>query len=189
MSTGRRPVRIDRIQQMIYLIGGRKVMLDSDLAALYGVQTKLLNRAVKRNADRFPHDFAFQLTGKESEALRCQFGTSNMASKGAGRGGRRYLPYVFTEHGAIMAAMVLNSPRAVEMSVHVVRAFVRLRELLASNRELADKLAEMERKVESHDAAIRNLFEAIRHLLASPESPRKQIGFHIRERTSRYQVR
>lgn len=114
--------------------------------------------------------------------------TSHFARSKNGRGGRRHRPYVFTEHGAVMASMVLNSPRAIEMSVRVVRAFVRLREMLASNRELAQKLAELEHKLEGHDAAIRNLFEAIRQLLDSPKPPRKQIGFHVKERAIRYAV-
>ena len=183
MADDKALIRVERIERLIYLIRGQKVMLDSDLAELYGVETKTLNRAVGRNADRFPSDFVFQLTRQEVTNLRCQIGTSSSEY-----GGRRYHPYVFTEHGAIMAAMVLNSPRAVEMSVQVVRAFVRLREMLASNRELAQKLAELERKLEGHDAAIRNLFEAIRQLLNSPESPRKQIGFHVKERRARYAV-
>jgi phage regulator Rha-like protein len=181
MTNDKALVPVERIERLIYLIRGQKVMLDSDLAELYGVETKVLNRAVGRNVDRFPADFVFQLTLQEVANLRCQFGTSS-----SGYGGRRYHPYVFTEHGAIMAAMVLNSPRAVEMSVQVVRAFVRLREMLVSNRELAQKLAELERKLEGHDAAIRNLFEAIRQLLNSPEPTRKQIGFHVKERRARY---
>jgi len=181
MTNEKALIPAERIERLIYLIRGQRVMLDSDLAELYGVETGALNRSVGRNANRFPPDFVFQLTPQEVADLRCQIGTSN-----EGRGGRRYHPYVFTEHGAIMAAMVLNSPRAVEMSVQVVRAFIRLREMLASNRELAQKLAELERKLEGHDAAIRNLFEAIRQLLNSPEPPRKQIGFQVKERRTRY---
>jgi phage regulator Rha-like protein len=184
MADNKALIPVERIERLIYLIRGQKVMLDSDLAELYGVETGALNRSVGRNADRFPSDFAFQLTGQEVANLRCQIGISKK-----GRGGRRYHPYAFTEHGAIMAAMVLNSPRAVEMSVQVVRAFVRLREMLTSNRELAQKLAELERRLGGHDAAIRNLFEAIRQLLNSPEPPRKQIGFHVKEGKARYAMK
>jgi hypothetical protein len=184
MSDGKALVPAERIERLIYVIRGQKVMLASDLAALYGVTTWRLNEQTKRNRHRFPPDFVFQLTIEETESLTSQFARSN-----AGRGGRRHLPYAFTEHGAIMAAMVLNSPRAVEMSVQVVRAFVRLREMLASNRELAQRLDELERKLEGHDDAIRNLFEAIRQLLAPPEPKRRRIGFHVRETTGRYVVR
>jgi hypothetical protein len=199
MSSGKSLLPIERIERMIYLMRGQKVVLAADLAALYGVTTWRLNEQVKRNQHRFPPDFVFRLTSKESKALRCQFGTSNTMSQNSltsqiarsktGRGGRRHLPYAFTEHGAIMAAMVLNSPRAIEMSVQVVRAFVRLREVLGSNRDLAHKFAELERKIESHDAAIRNLFEAIRQLLTPPKAPRKQIGFQVRERAAKYRAR
>ena len=159
----------ERIERLILLIRGQKVMLDSALAELYGVETKVLNRAVKRNRERFPTDFMFRLTGQEVAALRCQFGTSNI-----GRGGRRYLPYVFTEHGAIMAANVLNTRRAIEASVYVVRAFVRLRELIASHKDLAKKLAELERK---YDAQFKVVFDAIRELMTPiPPKPRR-IGF------------
>jgi hypothetical protein len=169
------------IERLIYLIRGQKVMLDSDLAEIYGVSTHRLNEQVQRNRDRFPEDFAFQLTRQEFRRLISQIAISKK-----GRGGRRKLPWVFTEHGAIMLASVLNSPVAVNASVKVVRAFVRLRELLASNRELAQKLGELERKLEGHDVAIRNLFEAIRQLLHSPEPQRRQIGFQVKERGVRY---
>jgi hypothetical protein len=159
----------ERIEQAIFLIRGQKVMLDVDLAELYGVPTKAFNRAVKRNLERFPKDFMFQLTYQEVRALRCQFGTSNK-----GRGGRRYLPYAFTEHGAIMAANVLNSQRAIEASVYVVRAFVRLRELIASNKELAKRLDALEKK---YDSQFKVVFDAIRELMTPvPSSPRR-IGF------------
>ena len=136
------PIPVQLIERRIYLIRGQKVMIDTDLAELYGVPTFRLNEAVKRNRKRFPDDFMFQLTRNEFDALRSQFVISK------GRGGRRYLPYVFTEHGAIMAANVLNSDRAVQASVQVVRAFVRLRQILASNAELAGKLPEQLRQVE-----------------------------------------
>lgn len=145
----------------------------TDLATLYGVTTKRLNEQVRRNHERFPEDFRFQLSQEEHEALRSHFATSN-----AGRGGRRYLPYVFTEHGAIMAAAVLNTPRAVEMSLYVVRTFVRLREMLSSNKELARKLNELERKLGAHDQAIASILSAIRGLMTPPEPVKKQrIGF------------
>lgn len=161
------------LAQRIHLIRGHKVMLDADLAELYGVPTKALNQAVKRNAERFPADFMFQLSADESLALRSQTVTSNTS----GRGGRRYSPRAFTEHGALMAATVLNSPRAVEMSVFVVRVFVQLREFLATHRELAAKLDELERKLSTHDQAIAGLIDAIRQLTATPPHKARPIGF------------
>ena len=169
------------IQQAILLIRGKRVMLDADLAELYGVSTKRLNEQVKRNRDRFPEDFMFQLNQTESEVLRSQFATSK-----TGRGGRRYLPFAFTEHGAIMLAAVLNTPRAIEVSVFVVRAFVRLREILTTHKALAHKLAELESKIETHDEAIRSLVSAIRQLMAAPERQPKKIGFALRERRTAY---
>lgn len=162
-------IPIDAIQSRILLIRGQRVMMDYDLAALYGVTTARLNEQVRRNAERFPADFMFQLGKQEFAALMSQIATSN-----AGRGGRRKLPYAFTEHGAIMAASVLSSPRAVEVSLYVVRAFVRLRELLSSNKELAKKLDELERKLSSHDRTIVQLVNAIRDLMAPPEPKRKR---------------
>ena len=147
-------------------------MLDTDLAELYGVTTKRFNEQVKRNLARFPVDFMFQLTKEEFAALRSQIATSN-----TGRGGRRHLPYAFTEHGAIMAATILNSPKAVEMSVFVVRAFVEVRELLATHRELAAKLDELERKVSSHDQALAGIIDAIRQLMSPPDPKKRPIGF------------
>jgi len=172
---------VEQIESQIFLVRGQKVMLDDDLAALYAVETKALNRAVKRNVDRFPEDFMFQLSADELASLRCQFGTSSLRSQivtsnsPAGHGGRRYLPYAFTEHGAIMAASVLNSSRAVEASVQVVRAFVQLRQMLASNAELSGKLAALEKK---YDIKFRTVFEAIRELM-TPSAPQKKrpIGF------------
>ena len=153
-------------------VRGQAVVLDNNLAAIYGVETKQLNRAVKRNTNRFPDDFALELDAEEFANLRFQFGTSSF------HGGRRYRPWAFTEHGAIMATSVLSSPRAVEVSVYVVRAFVRLRKLLASNQELAKKLDELERKLSSHDRTIVQLVNAIRDLMAPPEPRRKHpIGF------------
>ena len=161
----------ERIVHAILLMRGQRVILDSDLAKLYGVTTKRLNQQVRRNNDRFPPDFMFQLTAEVTEVLRSQFATSNQ-----GRGGRRYAPYVFTEHGAIMAASVLNSPRAIDVSVQVVRAFVKLREMLATHKDLARKLEELERK---YDAQFKVVFDAIRQLMAPPPEPnRGKFGFH-----------
>ena len=174
-------IPIERIERLICLIRSQKVMLDSDLARLYGVTTARLNQQVKRNPDRFPSDFMFRLTQEEFNGLMWQSATSK-----TGRGGRRKLPYAFTEHGAIMLATVLNSPIAVRASLQVVRAFVQLREMLASNVALANRLAEMERKLEGHDHAIHNLFEVIRQLLNPPPPKRRQIGFHVREARGRY---
>jgi len=147
-------------------------MLDSDLAALYGATTKRLNQQVLRNRDRFPADFMFQLAADEAERLRLQFATSK-----PGRGGRRYLPTAFTEHGAVMAAMVLNSARAVQMSVFVVRAFLRLREWVVGQAGLAARLAELERRVGAHDHELKAIIQTIRGMLEPPVPPRKQIGF------------
>ena len=166
-------ILVDQIEPLIHEIRGQKVVFDSDLAALYGVPTKVLNQAIQRNLDRFPPDFRFQLTESEMDSLRSQFVTSNV-----GRGGRRYLPYVFTEHGVVMAASVLNSPRAVEVSVFVVRAFVKLRQLVLAHKDLAGKLDQLERKVGSHDEAIKQLVAAIRQLMAPPDPPKKEMGFH-----------
>lgn len=160
----------------IVTVRDHKVILDADLARIYGVETKRLNEQVKRNHRRFPRDFMFRLTKTETEDLRSQIATSNKE-----RGGRRYTPYVFTEHGAIMAANVLNSPYAVQMSVYVVRAFVQLRHAIAQHKELTTKLKELERSVASHDGHIKTLFEAIRQLMASPEGTSRRIGFRGKE--------
>ena len=143
-------------------------MLDSDLARIYGVETKALNRAVKRNSDRFPSDFMFQLSTTEAENLRYQFGTSKV-----GRGGRRNLPYVFTEHGALMLASVLNSIVAVDASIQVVRSFIQLREFVISHTELSKKLVELENR---YDSQFKHVFKAIEQLIVIPEVPRKKIG-------------
>jgi phage regulator Rha-like protein len=166
-------VSVKQIESLILIIRGQRVMLDSDLAELYGVTTSRLNEQVKRNRERFPQDFMFQLTGEEFKILMSQFAISR------GHGGRRKLPYVFTEHGAIMAANVLNSERAVEMSVYVVRAFVKLREMLATHKEMARKLTELEKRLDSHDEDIRALVIAVRKLMAPPSKPKKQIGFRL----------
>jgi ORF6N domain len=162
------------VESRILLLRHQRVILDTDIAELYGVPVKVLNQQVKRNRERFPADFVFRLTSKEDEVLRSQVVTSKQ-----GRGGRRYAPYAFTEHGAIMAATVLNSERAVQMSVFVVRAFVRLREMLATNRKLAGKIDELENRLDTHDSAIQDLIEAIKELMKPEDPPRKSIGFQI----------
>jgi len=144
-------IPLERIQRAIYLVRGEKVMLDGDLAALYGVSTGNLNKAVKRNYSRFPADFMFQLTTEETENLRFQIGISSL-----GYGGRRYLPYAFTEHGVAMLSSVLRSERAVQVNIAIMRAFVQLRQVLATHTELARKLTELEQRIEGHDTAIRS---------------------------------
>ena len=160
------------IESQIHLIRGQKVMMASDLAEVYGVETRALNQAVKRNASRFPADFMFQLTTEEADNLKSQSVTSSWG------GARRALPYAFTEHGAIMLASVLNSKRATDMSVYVVRAFVRLREVIAGNKELAAKIAALESKVGNQDRDIQTIFSAIRQLMNPPTPTGRQIkGF------------
>jgi len=167
------PVRLETVEQLILLIRGQKVILDADLAALYEVETRRLNEQVKRNKKRFPEDFMFQLTRDEWGILKSQIATSRY-----GWGGRRYPPYAFTEHGAIMAASVLNSSRAIEVSVYIVRAFVKLREMLATHKQLVRKLNELEKKLTSHDTQILSLVKAIQELTA-PSLPHKRprVGF------------
>jgi hypothetical protein len=179
-------VVVEQIEPHILLLRGQRVILDAHLAELYGTTTKRLNEQVRRNQGRFPSDFMFQLAVDEVEAMRSQIVTTNLRSQNATsssarHGGRRYLPYAFTEHGALMAASILNTPRAMEVSVYVIRAFVRLRELLSTHKELAGKLGELERKVSSHDVAIQSLVTAIRQLMAPPPtSPQRKIGFHVK---------
>lgn len=163
----------EQIGARILTIRGQRVMLDSDLAALYGVETKRLNEQVRRNPDRFPADFMFQLNNQEVALLRSQNATLER-----GHGGRRTALNVFTEHGAIMAASVLNSKQAVDASIYVVRAFVQLREMLAGSKELAGKLAELETKVGKHDETIRSIVAAIKQLMQPPEpAEKRKIGF------------
>src|SRR5437870_1622467 len=171
---------------MIRVIRGQKVILDSDLARLYGVSAKRLNEQVRRNRERFPEDFMFQLTSEEFAKLKSQTSPSNLRSQIAtsrSHGGRRYLPYAFTEHGAVMAANVLNSERAVAMSVYVVRAFVKLRKVLAESKELATKLEDLERqltgRLDLHEKAILKLFAQIKDLLdpPPPQPNKRRIGF------------
>ena len=162
------------VESRIFFLRQQRVILDVDIASLYGVPVKRLNEQVKRNQERFPHDFMYQLTEKEHVSLRSQFATSKKT-----RGGRRYMPYAFTEHGAIMAATVLNSKRAVQMSLFVVRAFVRLRELLATNKVLAAKIYELENHLGGHDSIIRELVNAINRLIVPKRRPRVYIGFQL----------
>jgi hypothetical protein len=165
----------ERIEKAILLMRGQKVLLDRDLARLYGVTTSNLNKAVKRNAGRFPEDFMFQLNKEEAAGLRFQSGMS----KPGGRGGRRSLPYVFSEQGVAMLSSVLRSQRAVEVNIAIMRAFVRLREIMASHKDLARKLDDLERKLGEHDQKFHVVFEAIRHLMTPPPEPEKKrrIGF------------
>jgi phage regulator Rha-like protein len=167
-------VPIERVESAILLIRGEKVILDSDLATLFGVSTARLNQQVNRNLDRFPGDFMFRLSDGEFRDLILQNATSKK-----GRGGRRKLPYAFTEHGALMAANVLNSKRAVEASVQVVRAFVKLRQMLATNAELARKLDELEKK---YDRQFTVIFDAIRRLMTPPPGKAEAIGFRASAR-------
>ncbi|ODS34512.1 MAG: ORF6N domain protein [Candidatus Scalindua rubra] len=162
----------ETIEGKILLIRGKKVMLDRDLAMLYGVETGILKRAVSRNIERFPDDFMFCLTKEEFNNLRCQFGTSSW-------GGARYLPYAFTEQGVAMLSSVLRSKIAVQVNIQIMRAFVKLREILSTNKELAHKLSQLERKIERHDVEIQAIFKAIRQLMTPPEKPKGKICFRI----------
>ncbi len=162
----------ERVEKLIHLARGEKVLLDADLAVLYGVTTGNLNKAVQRNLQRFPPDFMFQLSDQETTALIFQSGRSKQ------RGGRRHNPYAFTEQGVAMLSSVLRSERAVQVNVAIMRAFVGLRRLLATNEVLARKLAELERRLEGHDQAIKSLFGAIRELMSPLAKPGREIGFH-----------
>ncbi|HET6271969.1 MAG TPA: ORF6N domain-containing protein [Bacteroidota bacterium] len=167
------------IERRILLLRGHKVMLDFHLADLYGVETKSLKRAVKRNVDRFPADFCFELSTEEMENLRYQFGTSN-------RGGRRYPSYAFTEQGVAMLSSVLNSKRAVHVNIEIMRAFVRLREILSTHKDLARKLEELEKKYDEQFAVV---FRAIRELMAPAERPpKRRIGFGVEEPKVKYRI-
>jgi hypothetical protein len=185
MSDGDAIMSSGRVESLILSIRGRRVILDSDLAKLYGVTTARLNEQVRRNPDRFPPDFMFSLSSQEFAPLMSQNATSK------GRGGRRKLPNVFTEHGAIMAANVLNSGRAIEVGVYVVRAFVRLREMMATNKDVAARLDALDRKVAGHDETIRALVQTIRQLMESPppRPRRRSIGFRVEEARPRYRLR
>ncbi|MBM4312311.1 MAG: ORF6N domain-containing protein [Deltaproteobacteria bacterium] len=163
-------ISITDVETRIFLIRGKKVMLDADLAELYGVETSNLNKAVKRNLDRFPVDFMFQLTKEEADSLRFQIGMS----KASGRGGRRFLPNAFTEQGVAMLSSVLKSKRAAQVNITIMRAFVKLREMIASHKDLARRLDVLEKK---YDQQFKIVFDAIRELMAPPTKPRRKIGF------------
>jgi hypothetical protein len=167
-------VPLERIDRAILMLRGHNVMLDADLADLYGVETRELVQAVKRNVERFPGDFMFQLTGEEFDGLRSQ----SVISRSEGRGGRRYLPYAFTEQGVAMLSSVLRSSRAVQVNIEIMRAFVRLRQMLQGNAELAKKLAALEQK---YDSQFRVVFDAIRELMSPPVKQQKRIGFRTEE--------
>jgi phage regulator Rha-like protein len=195
MAESSKKLSTDQLGRLIYEIRGDRVTLDSDLASIYGVETKALNRAVKRNRDRFPKDFAFQISENEWKNLRYQIGTSSsgqqrqllryqIGTSSLSHGGRRSRPYAFTEHGAIMAANVLNSPRAVQMAVLVVRAFLKMRALLGDKRELAQNLAslekELKKRLDVHEAVIVTILQRVMDIIEPPimpESPKPHIGF------------
>jgi hypothetical protein len=177
MASKQLPIPAERIEKAILLVRGQKVMLDRDLAELYGVTTGNLNKAVKRNLDRFPPDFMFQLKQEEYESLRFQFG---ILKKGQHS---KYLPYAFTEQGVAMLSSVLRSKRAVHVNIEIMRAFVRLRQFLSTHKELEQKLEEMEMK---YDEQFQVVFEAIRQLMTPPDPPRKRIGFEAKEAAAPY---
>lgn len=177
-----RAVTVEKITRTILIVRGQKVLLDSDLARLYGVTTGNLNKAVSRNRARFPRDFMFRLTREEARNLIFQIGISSW-------GGRRALPYAFTEEGVAMLSSVLKTERAVKVNIAIMRAFVKLRALLLTNRELASKFAELEQRVGRHDEEIAAIIEAIRQLMAPPEKAKREIGFHVQETPPRYRTR
>jgi ORF6N domain len=183
MKQGSNVIPIQRVAQAILLIRGQKVMLSQDLAELYGVAVKALNQAVKRHSARFPADFVFQLTAKEFDNLKSQFVTSSWG------GLRRARPYAFTEQGVAMLSSVLNSERAVKVNIAIMRAFVRLRETLETNRALGRKFSELEKRVGQHDDEIGAIIDAIRQLMAPPRKPAREIGFHVREKPAPYRIR
>jgi len=161
------------IEKKIFLIRGQKVMLSTDLAKLYGVEVRALVQAVKRNIERFPEDFMFQLSGEEYKILKSQIVISSWG------GSRRANPYAFTEQGVAMLSSVLHSRSAIQVNIAIMRTFVKLREILSTHKELANKLAQLERKIEKHDEEIRTIFQAIRQLMTRPQRPQPRIGFHI----------
>ena len=192
MSQNAAPYTGESLEALIFTVRGKRVMLDADLAAIYGVQTRRLNEQVRRNAERFPGDFVFQLTQPEAKKLKSQIATSTSLDirsqlATASKRNIRFLPYAFTEHGAIMAANVLNSPEAIRMSVFVVRAFVKMREALISRSELERRLLRIENVLLAHDESIRELYDQIRPLLLPPpDQPRKKIGFEAKEAAAPY---
>jgi len=196
-------IPVQQIAKAIHWVRGEKVLLDFDLATLYGVPTKTLNQAVKRNATRFPEDFMFQLSAEETRFLRSQFVTaksqtvdnqlilpnwSQFVTSSRKHRGQIYRPYAFTEQGVAMLSSVLNSERAVKVNIAIMRAFVKLRQTLETSRELARKFSELEKRVGKHDEEIDAILEVIRQLMAPPEKPRREIGFHVREKASRYRT-
>ena len=181
MATHRAEVTQRQIEQAVHELRGEKVLLDADLARMYGVTTKALVQAVRRNEDRFPNDFAFRLTAQEFAALRSQSVTSN----NPGRGGRRYPPYAFTEQGVAMLSSVLHSPQAVQVNVEIMRVFVRIRRVIAVNADLARRLDEVERKVAGHDEQFLHVIRAIRQLMdPTTSTKRRRIGFHTTDEDS-----
>jgi len=186
MSRSKRILLPDNIATLITSIRNRRVILDIDLAALYRVETRALIQAIKRNTPRFPEDFVFQLTQEESSALRSQI---VILKRGRGQH-RKYAPYAFTEHGALMAATVLNSPRAVAVSVYVIRAFIKMREDLAANAIILKRLAEIDKTLLLHDTTLRDVYRKLRPLLEPlPTPPKRQIGFHIKEDSVTHRMR
>jgi hypothetical protein len=185
MADSAKPVAARDVARLIHSIRDQSVILDADLARLYEIETRSLVQAIRRNAGRFPEDFMFQLTAAVFVALRSQIVISK-----PGRGGRRYVPYAFTEHGALMAATVLNSPRAVAMSIYLIRAFVQMREDLVANAAILKRLAEIDRTLLVHDAALREILQKLRPLLEPPPAPPKpEIGFHVKEDAAPYRVK
>lgn len=176
-------IPVELIARTISVIRGQKVLLDTDLARLYGVTTGNLNKSVARNRERFPADFMFQLNAEEAERLIFQIGISK------GRGGRRHRPYAFTEQGVAMISSVLKSERAAKVNIAIMRAFVKLREVLGTNRELARKFSDLEKRVGKHDEEIAAIIDAIRQLMAPSEKPKREIGFHVQEKPPRYRTR
>ena len=175
-------IPVEQAVRAIVVVRGQKVMLDANPAMLYGITTGNLNKAVRRNPGRFPADFMFRLSAEEAEILKFQFGISSS-------GGRRALPYAFTERGVAMLSSVLKSDRAVKVNIAIMRAFVKLRRILETNRELALKFTELEKRVGKHDAEIAAIIDVIRQLMAPTTSPKRQIGFHVRETAPRYRTR
>jgi uncharacterized protein YjcR len=163
----------DRIARMIVLLRGQKVMLDADLAQMYGVEVKQLKRQARRNIDRFPQDFMFELSSEEYRLLRCQSGTLKRGAHS------KYLPYAFTEQGVAMLSSVLKSKKAIHVNIAIMRVFVRLREILSTHKDLAHKLSTLETRIDKHDHQIQSIFDAINQLISPPEKPNRHIGFHI----------
>ncbi len=180
---GKEIIPLNQIARRIRQVRGEKVLLDYDLAALYAVETRALKQAVRRNLNRFPPDFMFELSGEEIENVVSQFVIPNRRKFGGAK------PMAFTEQGVAMLSSILNTRRAVTVNIAIMRAFVKLRQMLDTNRELASKFSELERRVGKHDEEIAAILEAIRQLMAAPEKPCREIGFHVREKAARYRVR